>query len=111
MARGTPGNDDAAALAALGSPSSPEEDLAAALGRMAAAPDADAADDARREALAILAGEPLPGRVYDGIPLLNWNAPAKVKTVPAGGTVEVREVRFPDHAVSDAWLLFFEDPA
>ena len=31
--------------------------------------------------------------------------------MPAGGTVEVREVRFPGHALSDAWLLDFEDPA
>jgi streptogramin lyase len=108
---GTPADDDAAALAALGSSSSPEDDLAAALARLATAPDAPAAAGARAEALAILEGGELPGRPYDGIPLLNWNAPAKVKTVPAGGTVEVREVRFPGHAVSDAWLLDFEDPA
>ena len=31
--------------------------------------------------------------------------------MPAGGTVEIREVRFPDHALSDAWLLDFEDPS
>ena len=110
-APGTPANDDPVALAALGSPGSPEDDLAAALARLAAAADADAAEAARREALAILEGRPLPGRPYDGIPLLNWNAPAKVKTVPAGGTVEIREVRFPDHSLSDAWLLDFEDPS
>src|ERR671917_180231 len=69
------------------------------------------ASAARAEALAILEGTPLPGRVYSGIPLLNWNAPAKVRTVPAGGTVEVREVRFPGHALSDSWLLEFADPS
>ncbi|HWT24353.1 MAG TPA: hypothetical protein VN213_12685, partial [Solirubrobacteraceae bacterium] len=86
-------------------------DLAAALRRLAAAPDAGAATAARDEALAILEGTPLPGRPYSGIPLLNWNAPAKVKTVRAGDTVEVREVRFPGHAISDTWLLEFEDPS
>ena len=107
---GTPGDDDAAALAALGATDSPEDDLDDALRALAAATDADAAAAARAEALAILEGTPLPGRPYSGIPLLNWNAPAKVKTVPAGGTVDVREVRFPGHSMSDAWLLRFEDP-
>jgi len=107
----TPGDDDAAALAALGATDSPEDDLDDALRALAAATDADAAAAARAEALAILEGTPLPGRPYSGIPLLNWNAPAKVKTVPAGGTVDVREVRFPGHSMSDAWLLRFEDPS
>ena len=107
----TPGDDDAAALAALAPTDSPEDDLDDALRRLAAAADADAAAADRAEALAILEGTPLPGRPYSGIPLLNWNAPAKVKTVPAGGTVDVREVRFPGHSMSDAWLLRFEDPS
>ena len=89
---------------------SPEDDLDDALRALAGATDADAAAAARAEALAILEGTPLPGRPYSGIPLLNWNAPAKVKTVPAGGTVDVREVRFPRPSLSDAWLLRFEDP-
>src|SRR4051812_6066703 len=108
---GTPGDDPAAALAALGPSASPEDDLLAAVERLAAAPEAGAAADARDEALAILEGTPLPGRPYSGLPLLNWNAPAKVKTVPAGGTVAIREVRFPDHTLSDTWLLEFEDPS
>ena len=107
----TPGDDDAAALAALAPTDSPEDDLDDALRRLAAAADADAAAAGRADALAILEGTPLPGRPYSGIPLLNWNAPAKVKTVPAGGTVDVREVRFPGHSMSDAWLLRFEDPS
>src|SRR5690242_344696 len=107
----TPGDDDAAALAALAATDSPEDDLDDALRALAAATDVDAAAAARAEALAILEGTPLPGRPYSGIPLLNWNAPAKVKTVPAGGTVDVREVRFPGHTMSDAWLLRFEDAA
>src|SRR4051812_7703872 len=107
----TPGDDSAAALAALGATDSPEDDLDDALRALAAATDADAAAAARAEALAILEGTPLAGRPYSGIPLLNWNAPAKVKAVPAGGTVDVHEVRFPGHAMSDAWLLRFADPS
>src|SRR4051794_13989316 len=91
---------------------SPVDDLASALDRLADARDASAAAAARAEALAILEGTPLPGRAYSGIPLLNWNAPAKVRTVPADGApVEIREVRFPGHALTDAWLLEFADPS
>jgi streptogramin lyase len=89
----------------------PVDDLAAALARLAGAPDATVAADARAEALAILEGTPIAGRAYSGIPLLNWNAPAKVLTVPAGEPVEIREVRFPGHALTDAWLLEFDDPS
>src|SRR5215211_2541822 len=79
----------------------PVDDLAAALGRLAEARNATDAADARSEALAILEGTPLPGRAYSGIPLLNWNAPAKILAVPAATAegdkpvVEIREVRFP----------------
>ncbi|HEX2161471.1 MAG TPA: hypothetical protein VHF88_06595, partial [Thermoleophilaceae bacterium] len=105
----SPDDDDAAALAALGAPDGPEEDLAAALDRLAAAPTAADAAAARRFALDVLEGAPLD-RAYSGIPLLNWNSPAKVKDVEAGGTVTVRQVRFGDHVVSDTWLLRFADP-
>jgi len=107
---GSPDDDPADAVAALGSPSAPEDDLLAALDALAAAADTTAAAQARGEALAILQGDPLPGRAYSGIPLLNWNAPAKVRTVPAGGEVVVNQVRTPGHTLSDAWLLRFEDP-
>ena len=93
------------------SPAQPEDDLAAALAAMAGAGDAAAAADARTRALAVLEGTPIAGRAYSGIPLLNWNAPAKVKTVPAGGTVEVRQVRYAGHTVSDTWLLDFDEPS
>src|SRR5256885_9507339 len=37
-------------------------------------------------------------------PLLNWNVPSKVKDVPPGGDVRVREVRFGDTALLDTSL-------
>lgn len=107
---GSPDDDSADARAALASSGAPEDDLHEALDALAAAADAASAIRARDEALAILEGRPLPGRAYSGIPLLNWNAPAKVKAVPAGGEVTVTQVRTPAHTLSDAWLLSFEDP-
>jgi len=89
---------------------SPEDDLAQALVTLAGAPDAATAADARTLAISILEGDPLPRKIYSGLPLLNWNAPAKVKTVPAGGNVTVEEVRFGDHILTDTWLLDFDDP-
>src|SRR5215218_4008266 len=61
---GTPGDDPAAVLAALGPSASPEDDLLVAVERMAGAADAAAAAAARDEALAILEGTPLAGRPY-----------------------------------------------
>jgi streptogramin lyase len=102
----------------LSSPASPEEDLTAALADLKAAPDVAAAKTARGRALAILGGSAAPlatgdeafldRKVYGDIPLLNTDA--KVKTVPAGTTtVDVREVRFGDHAILDTSMLRFED--
>ena len=94
----TPGDDDAAALAALGA-----DGLAGGRPRRRAA-RAGRGDGRRRGRRRPRRGARHPrGHAaarppYSGIPLLNWNAPAKVKTVPAGGTVDVREVRFPGHA-------------
>jgi streptogramin lyase len=106
----TPDGEDPAALAALGRTASPEEDLAAALRELAAAPDEAAAIAARDRALAILEGGTVADRAYSGIPLLNHDAVAATKTVPAGGTVVVREVRFGDHSLVDTPLLQFDDP-
>src|SRR3954452_22961941 len=109
----TPGDDNPAALAALGSPGDPETDLASALdamGAAAAANDRAKATSARNLAIDILEGNPIGGKAYSGMPLLNWNSPAKVKSVPAGGNVVVREVRFGETALSDTWLLSFDDP-
>ena len=99
----------------LGSTASPEDDLAAALDALAAVSpdDTDGAKEAVGRALGILdgAGAPaVPGdRAYQGMPLLNWNMADRVKRVPAEGNVDVREVRFGDHAMLDTWLLDFED--
>jgi virginiamycin B lyase len=99
-----------APAAGTGDTGSPEDDLAEALDLLGSAPDAAAAAAARTRALAILEGDPIPRKAYSGLPLLNWNAPAKVKTVPPGGGVTVNEVRFGDHVLSDTWLLDFADP-
>jgi streptogramin lyase len=109
------------AASRLGSTGSPEDDLAQALEDLGAAADAGAAAKARGRALAILEGDAsalvagdegfLERKAYNGIPLLNWNVPAKVRTVAAGGVVDVREVRFGDHALLDTWMLKFADPA
>lgn len=109
----TPGDDNPSALAALGSPGDPETDLGSALdsmGAAAAANDRAKATSARQLALDILEGNSIPNKAYSGMPLLNWNSPAKVKSVPAGGNVVVREVRWDEHALSDTWLLSFDDP-
>jgi streptogramin lyase len=107
----SPADDSPASLAALQSIGDPETDLAAAIDAMAAATNTGDADAARQRALAILDGSPVAGKVYSGMPLLNWNGPAKVKTVPAGGNVVVNEVRFGEHSLSDTSLLEFADPA
>src|SRR3954462_3595440 len=109
----TPADENPAALAALGSPGDPEADLAAALDNMGAAAagnDRAKATSARNLAIDILEGNPIGGKAYSGMPLLNWNSPAKVKSVPAGGNVVVREVRWDEHAISDTWQLSFDDP-
>ena len=109
----TPNDDSPSALAALGSPGDPEDDLADALDAMGAAASSgnrSAAASARSLAINILEGNPIANKAYSGMPLLNWNSPAKVKNVPAGGNVVVREVRFGEHALSDTWLLSFDDP-
>jgi streptogramin lyase len=113
-----PGDQSAAVLANLGSPTSPEEDLTQALSDLAGAPDADAAAKARGRALAILEGSATPlaagdeafldDKAYKGIALLGTQA--KIQEVPAGTTtVDVREVRFGDHALLDTSMLRFAD--
>src|SRR5262249_22804012 len=74
---------DGTPAAGTGDTGSPEDDLAQTLDDLSAAPDAAIAASARTLALSILEGDPIPGKAYSGLPLLNWNAPAKVKTVPA----------------------------
>jgi streptogramin lyase len=106
----SPADDDPDALAALGSPSTPEDDLAAALDELGSADDPAVAEAAVARAIDILEGNPVPHAAYSGIPLLNWNAPAKVKTVPAGGVVTVRVVRYGEHILTDTSLLRFDDP-
>src|SRR4051812_34489609 len=107
----SPGDDDPAVLSTLGSSATPEDDLGAALDALRDASSATDAQDARSRALDILEGNPIPDRAYSGMPLLNWDAPRKVKDVPPGGDVRVREVRYGDTVLSDTWLLRFADPA
>jgi streptogramin lyase len=114
---------NALAVGNLGSTGAPEDDLQAALQDLKdAGGDTDAADKARARALAIIEGRPNPqhplvtgdeqfldDKAYLGIPLLNTSA--KVKYVAAGDhTVDVREIRYGDHALLDTSMLRF-DPA
>jgi streptogramin lyase len=102
---------------ALQSPLGPEEDLAATLDALAVAGSTEVGP-LRARALALLDGEtavsdaltPTRNALYSGIPLLNRNPPSSVKTVPAGGTVTVRIVRFGEHVLTDTALLNFADP-
>src|SRR3954451_22720183 len=117
----------------LGSPASPEEDLSAALADLKGATSATAVATARGRALAIIGGDTrsvagggrlaagdetfLARKAYAGIPLLVTQAKAAtmVKTVaaPTGPddmpTVDVREVRYGDHAILDTSMLRFAD--
>lgn len=102
---------EAAQTAALWSPGTPENDLGDALDALASAGTVAEAASARDFALSILEGRSLPKKAYDGIPLLNYDAPAKVKHVAPGGTVEITQVRWGEHMVSDTWMLEFEDPS
>jgi hypothetical protein len=112
---------NALAVGNLGSTGAPEDDLQAALEDLKAAGDnTAAADKARARALAIIEGRPNPDhpladgdeqflddKAYVGIPLLNTSA--KVKEVPAGDhTVDVREIRYGDHALLDTSMLRFD---
>src|SRR3954453_1614038 len=110
----TPGDDNPSTLSSLGDLGDPESDLGDALdsmGAAAAAGDRTGAANARTLAINILEGNPIARKAYSGMPLLNWNSPAKIKNVPAGGNVVVREVRFGETALSDTWLLSFDDPS
>src|SRR5262245_39133303 len=80
---------DGAPAPGTGATGSPEDDLVEALDDLSTAPDVAAAASARTLALSILEGDPIPQKVYSGMPLLNWNASAKVKTVAAGSNVSV----------------------
>ena len=99
--------------APVGSPNSPEEDLAQILTALGAATDVTVANTLRQRAIDILEGNPIADAAYSGIALLNDNpSPAshKVKTVLSGGTVTVNIVRFGEHEISDTWQLKFADP-
>ncbi|MBA3327041.1 MAG: hypothetical protein H0T43_01900, partial [Solirubrobacterales bacterium] len=107
---------EAAAAAALNSPGDPESDLDLALATMAGSDSSpDQVAGAVQRALDILEGNPIAKKAYSGIALLNWNAPAKVKTVPGGNTeaqrtVVVNQVRWGEHTISDTWMLQFAAP-
>lgn len=97
-------------VAQLGSPATPFQDLRQALATLASATDPDAIRAARQLAIDVLEGNPVTGRAYSGLPLLDWNEPSRVRDVPAGGTVVVNEVRFDDRVLTDTSVLRFADP-
>ena len=100
--------------APVGSPNSPEEDLAQILTALGAATDVTVANTLRQRAIDILEGNAIADAAYSGIGLLNDNpipASHKVKKVLPGGTVTVNIVRFGEHEISDTWQLDFVDPS
>src|SRR3954454_20922415 len=106
----SPGDDDPAVLGTLGSSATPGDDPGAALRALRDASSVSDAQAARRRALDILLGNPISRKAYSGMPLLNWDVPRKVKDVPPGGDVRVKEVRFGDTVLTDTALLRFQDP-
>src|SRR5919107_962427 len=104
----------------LGASGSPEDDLRQALKDLSAAPDAAAVARARGRALAILDGDAAPlaaddktfldNKAYAGIPLLNTKPKVK-DDLPPGATVDIREIRFGDHALLDTSMLRFQPAA
>lgn len=106
-------------------PTSPTDDLRAVFelaGRLAAKPTREAEEvEALRKAiqrgLDVLEGNPLPDRVYSGIPVLHYVGPDKVKQVVpvldargqvVGGNVNVHQVWYDSHIESDT---AFVDPS
>jgi hypothetical protein len=70
-----------------------------------------------QRAIDILEGNPVPNRVYSGIPMIHYNGPNKVKKVTpikdangnvVGGTVDVHQIWFDTHIESDT---AFVDPS
>jgi streptogramin lyase len=122
-----PGN--IAALAKLGSTGAPDDDLLSALDDLDAAQTGDDAAGiakAKGRALAILEGSTDPladddkqylddkayGPTGSEPPIALLNTQAKVQDIPANTTtVDVREVRFGDHAILDTSMLRFADMA
>jgi streptogramin lyase len=115
-----PLDPDGAAEKKLGAAGAPDDDLLAVLGDLETAPDEAAAARARGRALAILEGsaEPLAAddkgfldaKAYKGMPLLNTVPKVKDGLGP-DATVDIREVRFGDHAILDTSMLRFQPEA
>jgi len=70
--------------------------------------------DAVQFAIDILEGNPIPDRVYSGIPMLHYNGPEKVKLVEPifdgdgnkiGGNVNVYQIWFDSHIESDTAFI------
>lgn len=107
-------------------PTSPGDDLLAVfdtVARLAAKPAREAAEvEALRKAiqrgLDVLEGNPLPERAYNGIPVLHYVGPEKVRAVVpiydstgktvVGGNVDVHQIWYGDHIESDT---AFVDPS
>ena len=95
-------------------PTSPTDDLTAVFARLDAS-EAGAVDQAAvKLGLDILAGNPVPGRIYSGMPLLHYNGPNKIKIVApvhdgsgklVGGTVTIHQIWYDGHIESDTALL------
>ncbi len=70
-----------------------------------------------QRAINILEGNPIPGRIYSGFPVLHYKGHRKIKVVIpiedgagniVGGNVDVHQISYDDHIESDAAYLDFE---
>ncbi|MFQ5461395.1 MAG: hypothetical protein ACE5E5_02075 [Phycisphaerae bacterium] len=94
---------------------SPSTDLRAALGAIREAAASGSIEAAAiEEALDIIEGNPLEGRVYSGFPLLHYIGPEKVKKVTPivdadgttiGGNVDVHQIWYDSHIESDTAFI------
>jgi cytochrome oxidase Cu insertion factor (SCO1/SenC/PrrC family) len=103
-------------------PTSPTDDLQRLFSTLPArcrkadgeSPEADAIRRALQMGIDILEGNPIPDRVYSGLPLLHYVGPLKKKKVEpildaggkvAGGNVDVHQIWYDGHIESDTYLL------
>lgn len=95
---------------------SPSDDLDAAFRAIRRSIEQGGGVDAAavQRAIDILEGNPVPGRVYSGFPLLHFNGPEKTRKVEAlfdqqgnkiGGNVDIHQVWFDTHIESDTSFI------
>ena len=96
-------------------PVSPTDDLTLLFREIGFSNGEDSVDiGAVQDAIDILEGNPVPDRVYSGLPLLHYNGPLKVKQVEPifdedgnkiGGNVNVHQVWYDNHIEADTAFI------